>query len=131
MGGCSWFLPSVPDEVTNSVSGEGVRIVARETDTNPTEEWIYTFLLLEVTEPGQRLEIVAEALRTNGWEVRESPGPNVLLVAIKPSVADLTLVALETFLEPSPITSVQRRFAGFPQDSDKGYFVALIMPLGE
>ena len=46
--------------------------MAEESDTNPTEEWIYTYLLLEVDAPERHLDVVSETLTRNGWQTRES-----------------------------------------------------------
>ena len=130
--GCSWRnLPSVSDSVIDRVRGENVRIVAEESDTNPTEEWIYTYLLLEVDAPERHLDVVSETLTRNGWQTRESAAQNIQLVALIPAEADLTLITLDSFLKPIASSPVAAKFADVQRDVDKAYFVAIIMPLEE
>lgn len=131
VSGCG-DLDSVSEETVQSVAGGDVVIVDEVEYPNPTDNWLYTYLLLEVRGPPPRRETVLSTLASNGWDVSVPDATDVdppgYAVADRPG-ATLTLVGLADFVEPGPFTRPEKKFAEFPVRVDRDYFVAIIMPL--
>jgi hypothetical protein len=127
-------LPTVPDESIESLEGTHVAVVSQQVEPNPTRQWNYTYIVLEVTGPEPRVETVASVLRESGWSVHDS---RVLLLTAdfaeensdKPA-ADLGLVELDDFLEVNRSIEVQERFSSIPVHEGRTYYVAILTPLG-
>lgn len=131
MAGCG-DLESVNEETVQTIAGSDVAIVYQMEHPNPTDEWLYTYLLLEVSGPPPRRETVTSTLASNGWLV-SIPDTTDADQAGYPTAdrpgASLTLVELADFVEPGPFTRPEKRFAEFPVREDRDYFVAIVMPL--
>lgn len=117
----------VSDGVVASVRGDGIRIVETVQDTNPTDEWTNTYLLIEVNgaDPVARL---GSTLAANGWTVRRDGAAQGLVLAADRTEAGLTVVTFADFQTdgrdvPKALSAFERKSAG-TQD----LFVAILMP---
>lgn len=138
VAGCGLLsLPSVPEDIVETVASEQVTIVDQTSYNNPTDEWVYTYLLLEVSGDEPELDTVRTTLSANGWKTRLPPDldsdpfretPDYSLSADRPE-ANLTLLELEIYLEGGRHQPTEKQFAEFPTRSEYTYFVAIIMPL--
>jgi hypothetical protein len=129
--GCLPFsLPRVPRHVIESVEGEHVTIVAQAVATNPTEQWYYTYLMLEVGGSELHLDTVTSTLTSNGWEIEYTESiPDNLPSAVLPDQADLSLADFAGYMSSPSNPAVFEEFAKVSTSDDKGYFVAIIMPM--
>lgn len=136
VSGCG-NLDSVSEETVQSVAGADVVIVDEVEYPNPTDDWLYTYLLLEVSGPPPRRDTVISTLASNGWKVSvpdpEARHPFAGAVDTYPSAsrpkAVLTLVDLPDYLKDGLFTQPEKQFAQFPVREDRDYFVAIVMPL--
>ena len=110
-----------------SVRGDGIRIVETAQDTNPTNEWTNTYLLIEA-DGADPVERVASALAANGWIVRrEGAAPGLVLRADRKD-AGLTLVTYTEFQSASQ--DVPKVVSAFEHKgtAKSNVFVAILMP---
>jgi hypothetical protein len=123
-------LPSVPEDAIERVEGDRVAIVARAEYSNPTEEWLYTYLMLEVTGQEPYLDAVASTLEQNGWEiVSVKPSPDNRVSARMPDTARLSLFDYHDYMDETRSSEPRRTFAQVPTSDDRGYFVAILTPI--
>jgi hypothetical protein len=138
VGGCGLLsLPSIPEHIVETVAGEQVTIVDQMSYNNPSDEWIYTYVLLEVSGDEPKLDTVTTTLGANGWDTRlpsdlsNDPfreAPDHSLSANRPE-AHLTLLELEVYLEGGRHQPAEKQFAEFPTRPEYTYFVAIMLPL--
>jgi hypothetical protein len=120
-------LPKVSEEAVKSLEGQHVRIVSQRVIPNPTDEWMYTYVVLEVSGPGSHIDTLEDVLSKNGWRVRE--GEDHLLISYTPDVT-LSVQRLESFLEGrAQNTEVARSFSALELNERYGYYVVVLMPL--
>jgi hypothetical protein len=127
--GCG-TLPGVPEEILNTIEGEYVTVVARHDGSNPTEQWMYTYLMLEVSGPEPGVKVVEDALAANGWEVDTDLVTDLLLVADigggEPG-AHLVLVTLRDFTV-NRSDGAAREFTKVSTAAGLTYYVAIVSP---
>lgn len=141
LGGCGRLsLPRVPEDAIQAVEGPGVTIAETAEESNPTEQWIYTYLLLEVVGEPPHVDLVEAALVDNGWRVEEfRPDPrqqveesSILLIAQRPAedpTADLTLDPLDDYLAGGSSSIAIEAFSAIERDPKASYYVAILAPL--
>jgi hypothetical protein len=122
----------VADETVDSLDGPHVAIVSQETKPNPSDQWKYTYVMLEVTGAGSRLERISSVLRKNGWDFQERSLP-LLAYFTEPDEevpeTELILVKLDEVLDTHRYDEVGERFSKVPIRDDRTYFVAILTPL--
>lgn len=125
-------LPTVADETVETLEGPSVTAVSQKSKPNPSDQWNYTYVMLEVTGPGSRLEQVSKVLRENGWEIRASSLP-LLAYFTEPGEekpeTELVLADLDDVLDTHRSDEVGERFSEVPTHDDRTYYVAILTPL--
>jgi hypothetical protein len=120
--GCTPFsLPAVPEDAVRSVEGDQVKIVERVRLSNPTDEWIYTYLMLEVAGEEPYLTTVVSTLAKNGWEVHHSSIPDMLPAAVLAHAAYLSLVEFDDYMyEGRSWAPARKEFGRVPTSDGRG-----------
>lgn len=125
--GCK-SLPSVPDEVVESVEGEGVTIVGRHSKPEDTLELTITNVVVEVAGPEPRLDVLAAALAAAGWELHEVPRSERLLLAGEMPEGHLSVFDLDDFLDLMVLGDEVEKFSRLERQPDRSYFVLSLSP---
>lgn len=122
--GCS-TLPTVDDGIVRTLESPDVAIVTTAVQANPTDEWNYTYALMDVTdrEGIGSDEVLSRSLIENGWAVSSHQGQ---LVADRVE-SGLVVLRLEDFLN-NRWDPVATEFRGFSNSNGANYFVAILMP---
>jgi hypothetical protein len=126
VGGCTQ-LPTVSAGDVRRLEGEGVAIVEQHKTTNPTGDWLDTYVLLEVFGPGQPMEVLEKVLRDNGWQIVKVGSDPASLSAYLPD-SDLVLVDFGGFLERNSPSSTAEKFEQAHARLGGQLFVAILLP---
>lgn len=129
LGACQSSLPSVSDDIIDSIEGTQVTIVSRHDGANPSDEWIETNVVVEVSGPEPRIDAVEDVLRAGGWEVGDAKPSDVLLLIARRPTARLNVLELNAYLSITLTGPVVEQFAKIEGDPDRSYFVVGFMPL--
>jgi hypothetical protein len=122
-------LPIVADDLVKSIEANSrVEIVMQVERPNPTDEWMYTYLLLEVSGEDPQ-GTIATSLAQSGWKVKQSADSKILLVATRLPEADLFVMSYLDFMPVRPSAEPDSTFVNFPRRSDRTYFVVTMKPL--
>jgi hypothetical protein len=125
-------LPTVADETVDRLEGPHVTIVSREVMPNPSDQWNYTYVMLEVSGEDPRLSRILSMLVDKGWAIHERSLPILAYFTVpgedRPET-QLTLATLGSVLENHRYDEVGERFSNVPTHDDRTYYVAILTPL--
>jgi hypothetical protein len=100
--------PSVPGGAVDSVVGGSVNELTRYSETNPTDEWTHTYVLLDVTNGGAALEVVVKNLEDANWSVRRQGDDRFY------AIRDDAIVFMSPYDPSGPMSAgVRRTFAAY------------------
>lgn len=127
--------PSVAEDTIDKLEGPHVAIVSQETMPNPTDQWTYTYAVLEVTGTGSHIDRISSVLSENGWNIQDSSALLLLAYLTKRGNSapetELILDKLECFLDAHKYDKLGERFSAVTIHDDRTYYVAILTPLNK